>query len=115
MAVSIGQLGRLMLAKRGSQGVRAAAADAGVSPATFSRVENGHMPDLETFARICRWLDRDPSEFLGVAPAARATAAEPPQVHLRKKTTASKETAEALGALILAVQEAAEAHNRLFG
>lgn len=65
-ALSIEKLGRLIAAKRGARGVRAAAMDVGVSPATLSRVENGHMPDLETFAKICRWLGRDPREFLGL-------------------------------------------------
>ena len=115
MSVSIDQLGRLMLAKRGSRGVRAAAADVGISAATFSRVENGHMPDLETFAKICRWVGRDPGEFLGTEPNRSGDATEPAQVHLRKKKTASRETAESLGALILAVQEAARVHNRMLG
>ena len=115
MKISIDELGRLMRLKRGQRGVRAAAADVDISPATFSRVENGHMPDLETFAKICRWVDRDPGEFLGVQGSGGAL--EPPaaQVHLRKKKTVSKETAESLGALILAAQAAAQAHNRMLG
>src|ERR1700744_5443972 len=66
MALTIDDFGRLLAKKRGSRGVRAAALDAGVSPATYSRVENGHMPDLQTFASLCKWLDRDPREFLGM-------------------------------------------------
>ena len=66
MALAIGDFGRLLTIKRGSRGVRAASADAGVSTATFSRVENGHMPDLQTFAKLCKWLGRDPREFLGI-------------------------------------------------
>lgn len=116
MDIAIDELARLMVAKRGSRGVRAAAAEADVSSATFSRIENGHMPDLATFAKICRWLGRDPNEFLGIENyASRSAAAEQAQVHLRKKKTVSKETAESLGALILAVQEAARAHNKLLG
>ena len=66
MALTIDDFGRLLAKKRSSRGVRAAALDAGVSPATFSRVENGHMPDLQTFASLCIWLGRDPREFLGM-------------------------------------------------
>ena len=113
MKLPIDDLGRLVATKRGGRGVRAAAADAGISPATLSRIENGHMPDLETFAKVCRWLERDPREFLGFETA--KAEAPPVQVHLRKKKTVSKETAELLGALILAVQRAALAHNRLLG
>lgn len=112
MTISIEQLGQLMLAKRGSRGVRAAAADVDISAATFSRVENGHMPDLETFVKICRWVERDPGEFLGFQRKQEAGNLGA-QVHLRKQRTASKETAESLGALILAVQAAAQAHNQL--
>jgi transcriptional regulator with XRE-family HTH domain len=42
------------------------ALEAGVTHSTFSRVENEHMPDLETFAKLCKWLKRDPREFLGI-------------------------------------------------
>lgn len=115
MTISIEQLGKLMLAKRGSRGVRAAAADVNISSATFSRVENGHMPDLETFAKICRWIERDPGEFLGFEPAAASPVAQMAQAHLRKKPTVSQATAESLGALILAVQAAAQARNQILG
>ena len=47
MALTIDDFGRLLAKKRGIRGVRAAALDAGVTPATYSRVENGHMPDLQ--------------------------------------------------------------------
>lgn len=111
MPLSIDDFGRLIAAKRGTRGVRAAAAEVGVSPATLSRVENGHLPDLETFAKLCRWLERDPSEFLGITPKRDGGA----QVvaHFRKKKTVTKETAISLGELILAAQRAVEARNRL--
>ena len=113
MALSIGDLGRLLAAKRGSRGVRVAALEAGVSSATLSRVENGHMPDLETFAKICRWLEKDPREFLDIEFNKDAT----PQaiVHFRKKKTVVPETAKALGELILAAQRAIHARNQLIG
>jgi transcriptional regulator with XRE-family HTH domain len=116
MSLSIDDLGRLISAKRGSRGVRAAAADVGVSPATLSRVENGHLPDLATFAKICHWLERDPREFLGMAPAATdVTSSDVPSavVHFRKKRTVSKETAVSLGELILSAQRAIQARNSL--
>ncbi len=43
--------------------MRSAAADAGVSLSTYSRVEAGHHPDLATFARLCTWLGVAPSRF----------------------------------------------------
>src|SRR5271170_2482362 len=107
MPLSIEELGRLVAIKRGARGIRAVAADVGTSPATLSRVENGHMPDLETFAKICKWLGKDPREFLGF----EREEAAPPQavVQFKKDRTVSKETAMALGELILAAQNAMRA------
>jgi hypothetical protein len=69
------------------------------------------MPDLETFAKLCRWLERDPREFLGMD----AGAEEAPRavVHFRKKKTVAAETAVALGELILAAQRAVQARNSI--
>jgi transcriptional regulator with XRE-family HTH domain len=111
MQLSIEELGRLITVRRGGQGVRAAADEVGVSPATLSRVENGHMPDLETFAKICKWLERDPREFLGLdIENERASQAV---VHFRKKKTVTPETAAALGELILTAQRAIRARAQL--
>jgi transcriptional regulator with XRE-family HTH domain len=105
MALPMAEFGGLITAKRGPMGVRAAAAEAGISPATLSRVENGHMPDLETFAKICKWLGRDPREFLGIegrdAASARRTV-----VHFKKNKTVVMDTATALGELIRAAEDA---------
>jgi transcriptional regulator with XRE-family HTH domain len=109
----IAELGRLIAAKRGSRGIRATAVDVGISQATLSRVENGHMPDLATFAKICAWLERDPREFLGieVVPANAQKAV----IHFKKKNTVVPDTAHALGELILKVQEAVRAQKNLIG
>jgi transcriptional regulator with XRE-family HTH domain len=114
MSLTIDDFGRLLVKKRGSRGVRAAALDAGVSPATFSRVENGNMPDLQTFASLCKWLGRDPREFLGMEMNDRI---ERPRavVHFKKKKTVKIETAKALGELILAAQRAILAAEDLVG
>jgi transcriptional regulator with XRE-family HTH domain len=114
MTLSIGEFGRLLVAKRGSRGVRAAAAEADISAATYSRVENGHMPDLSTFAKLCKWLQRDPREFLGMDPADTSSAPDA-IVHFKKKKTVKPETAEALGELILAAQKAVRARDQLIG
>lgn len=90
--------------RRGALGVRAAAKEIGISPATLSRIENQHVPDLATFAAVCAWLKVDPSEFLGLKP--RTLEAETATVHLRKRNTIQVETAEALGGLIIKAQEA---------
>jgi transcriptional regulator with XRE-family HTH domain len=115
MSLTIEDLGRLLAAKRGNRGIRAAALDAGVSPATFSRVENGHMPDLKTFAKLCKWLNRDPREFLGMETTVTAGDRPKTVVHFKKKKTVHVETAKALGELILAAQRAVRAAEDLVG
>jgi len=85
-----------------------------VTPATYSRVENGHMPDLQTFASLCKWLGRDPREFLGME--TNQSAKKPRAiVHFKKKKTVQVETAKALGELILAAQRAIIAAEDLVG
>jgi transcriptional regulator with XRE-family HTH domain len=107
MNLRLSELGPLVLEKRGTLGVRAAAAEVGISPATFSRIENGNMPDLESFAKVCTWLGRDPSEFLGAAPGKQPQRVA--AVHFRKDQTTSHATAASLAKLILAAQSALQA------
>jgi transcriptional regulator with XRE-family HTH domain len=111
MSLPIDELGRLIARKRGARGIRAAAAEAQVSSATLSRVENGNMPDLVTFAKICRWLEVDPREFLGVD--ITRSNSDMAVAHFRKKKTVSQETAVALGELILSAQRAMRARRDL--
>jgi transcriptional regulator with XRE-family HTH domain len=115
MPLSIEEFGRLVAAKRGSRGVRAAAMEAKVSAATLSRVENGHMPDLNTFAALCTWIERDPREFLGMEVTDGGTEKRSAVVHFKKKKTVPMETAKALGELILAAQRALRAREDLVG
>jgi transcriptional regulator with XRE-family HTH domain len=104
MSLNIDELAKLVTARRGTLGVRAAAKEIGISPATLSRIENGHMPDLATFAEICKWLNEDPAQFLGMHGDSKEV--PPATVHLRKKNTTSLDTATALGGMIVAAQKA---------
>lgn len=102
--ITLEQLGRLAAAKRGAQGVRAAAKEIGISAATLSRVERGFLPDLETFRRICKWLGLDSGEVLGLKKPKPST----PQVtvHFKKAQTLTPATAQALGQMVLAAHRA---------
>jgi transcriptional regulator with XRE-family HTH domain len=52
-------------AKRGGLGLRAAAEEIGnISAATLSRIEQGNVPDVETFIRICHWLNVSSDIFI---------------------------------------------------
>ena len=51
--------------KRGNRGLRDVAKEIGnVSASTLSRIEKGNVPDLDTFIRICKWLDISPDRFV---------------------------------------------------
>ena len=65
--MTLESLGRLIAQKRGDRGIRAVAKEIGVSPSTLSRVENGHLPDLENYWKICRWLGLDPASVVGTS------------------------------------------------
>jgi transcriptional regulator with XRE-family HTH domain len=108
----ISRLAPLVQKRRGERGLREAAAEIGISPATLSRVERGKLPDIETFSKLCTWLKVDPSEILGVQRAgprtdtASATTTRPaPAVHFRAKSALSPQAAKDLAQLILAAQD----------
>lgn len=103
--IRIAQLAARMQERRAEKGVRAAASEVGISPATFSRVENRGIPDLETFGKICRWLGEDPAVYLGLTPKQSAPTLSA-RVHFRKGATMRPDSAKALGELILAAQKA---------
>jgi transcriptional regulator with XRE-family HTH domain len=55
--------------KRGDRSLRSIAGEiGGVSTSTLSRIENGKMPDMETFLCLCNWLDVLPDNFIKVMP-----------------------------------------------
>ncbi len=97
------ELAKRVREKRAGMGIREAATEIGISPATLSRVENGKVPDLDTFGRICSWTGDNPSTFLGTynqeANAPRA------QVHFKKEAVIEQATAKALGEMIMLAQE----------
>jgi transcriptional regulator with XRE-family HTH domain len=51
--------------RRGKQGLRDTAEEIGqISAATLSRIEQGKLPDVETFIRICKWLKLPTDTFI---------------------------------------------------
>lgn len=108
--MSLLRLGHLVRNKRGIEGIRSTAAEIEVSAATLSRVERGHLPDIETFRKICAWLEIDPNEFLGIEAAEKGTtvnnpaAVQPPAVHFRADSTFTPDAAADFAQLILATQ-----------
>lgn len=69
--LKIYQFASLVRKKRGSRGLRETSDEIGnVSASTISRVENGNVPDMETFLALCDWLEVSPSELFGNIPEA---------------------------------------------
>ncbi len=73
------------------------------------------MPDLQTFASLCKWLGRDPREFLGMETSQLTSGQPAAVVHFKKNKTVQMETARALAELILAAQRAVQAAEDLVG
>src|SRR6267154_6458518 len=57
-------LGLIVREKKAHRKLRETAKEIGIGPATLMRIESGRIPDVETFGKICRWLQVDPGTFL---------------------------------------------------
>ncbi len=71
----LGQLGPELAKRRRDLGLslREAAEASGVPFATLARVEQGRMPDLETFRRLLGWLGLPPDRFFTSTERAEST------------------------------------------
>lgn len=94
-------LGRLVLQKRGSMGLRAAAKEIEISPTTLSKIENGHVPDQMTLQKVCKWIGQDVTKF---------TAMGGLQIAFKKDRTMALETATSFAKLIQKAEEQFKAH-----
>lgn len=110
--MSILRIGKLLMERRGTRGIREVAEEIGISAATLSRVERGKLPDLITFQKICKWLRIDPAQVLdlhlpeGKKPIQSKTTPSV-SVHFRADATLSPEAAKDLAELILVAQQEA--------
>ncbi len=116
--LAVEQLAALVKAKRGKKGLREVAKEiGGISPSTLSRVEQGKMPDVDTFTKICDWLGVAPDEFfqsdiqeasaesaIPIPPG--ASTADAIEVYLRADKELDPETAEALAEMVRAAYNA---------
>ena len=104
----LSSLGALVRKKRGGRKLRETAQEIGIGPATLMRVENGRIPDIETFGKLCNWLEIDPGSFLGfqresAARSANLTNQSPISLsaHFRADQTPEPATVNALAKMIL--------------
>lgn len=98
-------LGVMVREKRGKKKLRETAREIGIGPATLMRVENGRIPDIETFRKICIWLKTDPNSFLGFKNDASSTSAQGTtssiSAHFRADQTPKPATVNALAKMVL--------------
>jgi transcriptional regulator with XRE-family HTH domain len=101
-------IGLMIQRKRRNRGIREVATEIGISSATLSRIENGKLPDLNTFKKICRWLNIDPSDVLGF-PSEKQNVPLGTElkfsVHFKADRNLSSEAASALAKMIIATQK----------
>lgn len=103
--LTLATLGVRVKEKRGSRKLREVAAEIGISAATLMRIENGRVPDLATFGKVCKWLDIDPRPLLGLQSKLEASN-EPGAVfevnaHLKVDQNPNPNTVNALAKMIL--------------
>lgn len=101
------RLARLVKTKRASKGLREVATEIGnVSPSTLSRVENGRVPDMETFLLLCDWLGIAPAEFFaGDVSAEERSPAASIEIQLRADKNLDPVTANALATIVRAAYQ----------
>jgi transcriptional regulator with XRE-family HTH domain len=79
----LAEFGQMLRQRRGTLSIRQAAADAGISFSTFSRVEAGAHPDLATFTRLCAWLRVPAARFFVPVTERQTTPLDEAIAHLR--------------------------------
>jgi len=95
------KLGQMIKAKRGSKGLRAVAEEiGGITAPTLSRIERGNLPDVDSFLKICKWLQVSPEIFTNEQQASSKTSTKNHRkeihAHLRADRNLPKEAADLL-------------------
>lgn len=88
--------------KRGSRGLREVSKEIGnVSPSTLSRIENGKVPDVDTFIKICKWLKKSTETFvINHTIEQKASSKEQIVAHLRAEKELEPKTVKMLVQMI---------------
>lgn len=101
--INIRELATMIKNKRGRRGLREVAKEIGdVSASTLSRIEQGKIPDLDTFIKLCKWLGVSADHFTKDKEQEDIQENTPQIVtaHLRADRALDPQTAEALVTMI---------------
>jgi transcriptional regulator with XRE-family HTH domain len=104
--LDISHLGRILRERRGSLSIRRAAAEAGVSFSTLSRVEAGAQPDLATFSRLCGWLGVAPGRFFSPLAERELSPLEQAIAHLQTDPRLTEEAAARISSVLRSLYDA---------
>ena len=98
----------MIKSKRGSIGLRTLAKEIGISSSTLSRVEQENLPDIDTYIKLCNWLEVS-TDFFKVDSSNEKHDSSYQNViaHLRADKTLSGKTSEALIQMINVAYDAA--------
>lgn len=88
--------------RRGKTNLRDAAKQIGdISASSLSRIENGKIPDMEVFLRICDWMGVSPDSFIRSGDGENDTnTPEVIEAHLRADKYLDDDTAEAIAEMV---------------
>lgn len=101
--LEIERLSALVRSKRGSQVLREAALEIGISPSTLLRLEKEqHIPDMETFTALCNWLDIPPGALFNNSEDKPLSVPEAIALQLQSDKNLDPATANVLAILIKA-------------
>ncbi|WP_299047626.1 helix-turn-helix transcriptional regulator [uncultured Polaribacter sp.] len=84
----------MVKSKRGKKGLRTLSNEIGISASTLSRIEQGNLPDIDTYLKLCQWLEVS-SEYFNTG-AVDTNSHTGVVAHLRADKTLPPNTAEAL-------------------
>lgn len=99
--INIEKFAQLVKNKRGKTNLRDIANEIGnVSISTLSRIEQGKIPDLSTFIKICEWLEVTPNEFALNTEKKKRGHKEEIFFHLRADQSLSQDVSDALTKMI---------------
>ena len=91
------KLAEMVKSKRNKRGLRETAKEIGnISASTLSRIEQENLPDVETFIKLCDWLEVSPEYFKYSDTSKENQKGKEIIAHLRADKNLKPETANSL-------------------